>query len=318
MKTPTLNEEFAAITVRTRRLIGGSTILHLLLLLLLLYYRTSTAAPEGITEITWIEAAPPAPAVEETAPPVAKEEAKAAPVQTVRRAPTREEPVKQFRRELKRAEVEPRPQTSKSMEDVLSKRVETLESKSSASRTRMAALVTPPKVGSPSPVGLPKTTPAPRAQSDLRRTASRPSAAPAELRRSPDAPRRPTTLATPQTAPPTARGKVDPAATTSSTRNVAGAQLAGPVADRALLSHETPVYPEWAKQDGVEASVTLRFFVMSNGLVKENVLVEKTSGFRDFDNSSVAALLQWRFKALPGSAEQWGRITFHFRLSDMQ
>jgi len=316
VSTLNLNTEFAAIAVRTRRLIGGSTILHLLLLLLLMYYRTSTAAPDGITEITWIEEAPPAPAVEETAPPVAKEETKAAEVAKVKALPTRELPPQQFKRELKRSTVEPTPQKQESVEDVLSKRVETIESNSSASRTRMKSLVTPPKIGSPSPVGLPKTVPSPRAQSDLRRTATNPNAAPAQLRRTPDAPRRPAALATPNTAPPTRGSSVPTEASSSSTRNVAGAQLAGPVADRTLLSHETPVYPEWAKQDGVEASVTLRFFVQSNGLVKENVLVEKTSGFRDFDNSSVAALLQWRFEALPGSAEQWGRITFHFRLSD--
>jgi TonB family protein len=97
---------------------------------------------------------------------------------------------------------------------------------------------------------------------------------------------------------------------------VAGAQLVGPVADRSLLSHVKPVYPEWAKKDGVEASVTLRFFVLSSGLVKENILVETTSGFRDFDVASVNALIQWQFEPLAGAAEQWGRITFHFRLSD--
>ncbi len=316
MNGSTLNSEFAAITTRTRRLIGGSTILHLLLLLLLMYYRTSSAAPDGITEITWIEAAPPAPAVEETAPPVAREESKAAPVQKVRQAPTREQPVQQVKRELRRAAVEPRPQSSESVENVLARRIETLESTSSAARTRMTSLIAPPKVGSPSPVGLPRTTPAPRAQSNLKRSAPGPTAAPAQLRRAPEAPRRPVALATPGTAPPVRGSSSVPAQAASSSRNVAGAQLAGPVADRALLSHETPVYPEWAKRDGVEASVTLRFFVLSNGLVKENVLVEKTSGFRDFDNSSVAALLQWRFEALPGSVEQWGRITFHFRLSD--
>jgi TonB family protein len=99
-------------------------------------------------------------------------------------------------------------------------------------------------------------------------------------------------------------------------RNLAGAQLVGPVADRNLVSHVNPVYPEWAKREAVEASVTLYFLVLPDGRVKENVLVDKTSGFGDFDENAVNAILQWRFEAIAGTREQWGSITFHFRLTD--
>ena len=102
-------------------------------------------------------------------------------------------------------------------------------------------------------------------------------------------------------------------------RTLAGAQLAGPIADRAVLRHGSPEYPEWAKRDGVEATVTLYFIVRPDGSVKENILVQKTAGFGDFDDSARAALATWRFAPLGAgrTGEQWGTITFHFRLKDV-
>lgn len=95
-----------------------------------------------------------------------------------------------------------------------------------------------------------------------------------------------------------------------------GVSLAGPVSDRALLSFGTPTYPEWAKRDGVEVTVALYFTVLPNGRVKENVLIEKTSGYLDFDQRARSSLLSWRFETLGDGAtsEQWGRIEFNYRL----
>jgi TonB family protein len=101
-------------------------------------------------------------------------------------------------------------------------------------------------------------------------------------------------------------------------RTLAGAQLLGPIADRPILSYAKPVYPDWAKREAVEGSVTLYFIVRADGTVKENVLVQKTAGFEDFDESARAALRAWRFEPLRGgrTGEQWGTITFHFRLRE--
>jgi len=101
-------------------------------------------------------------------------------------------------------------------------------------------------------------------------------------------------------------------------RTLAGAQLAGPIADRAIVHSVTPAYPDWAKRDGVEAAVTLYFIVRADGTVKENILVQKTAGFGDFDDSARAALAAWKFEPLRGgrTGEQWGTITFHFRLRE--
>jgi TonB family protein len=68
----------------------------------------------------------------------------------------------------------------------------------------------------------------------------------------------------------------------------------------------------------VEGSVTIYFVVLPDGRVKENIMLQKTSGFSDFDDNALNALKMWRFKPLEGGAtgEQWGTITFHYRLTD--
>ena len=97
-----------------------------------------------------------------------------------------------------------------------------------------------------------------------------------------------------------------------------GISLAGEVCDRHLLSHLVPQYPEWAKREGVEVTVRLYFTVLPGGKVKENILIESTSGFDDFDRRARNALATWRFEQLPSgsSKEQWGRIEFKYRLRD--
>jgi len=102
-------------------------------------------------------------------------------------------------------------------------------------------------------------------------------------------------------------------------RTVAGASLAGPIADRRVLSTVVPDYPDWAKREAVEGSVTLYFVVRADGTVKENVVIQKTAGFGDFDDNARTALRAWRFEPLNGgrTGEQWGTITFHFRLRDV-
>lgn len=102
-------------------------------------------------------------------------------------------------------------------------------------------------------------------------------------------------------------------------RTVAGASLAGPIADRKVLSTEVPDYPDWAKREAVEGSVTLYFVVRTDGTVKENVVIQKTAGFGEFDDNARTALRAWKFEPLRGgrTGEQWGTITFHFRLRDV-
>lgn len=123
----------------------------------------------------------------------------------------------------------------------------------------------------------------------------------------------PTGLPAETSTPAPARGN-----DTVARRVAAGAMLAGPIADRPVVAYTRPVYPEWAKRDAVEGSVTLYFHVRPDGGVQENVLVQKTAGFEDFDENARAALRAWRFAPLGGgrTGEQWGTITFHYRLRE--
>jgi TonB family protein len=104
----------------------------------------------------------------------------------------------------------------------------------------------------------------------------------------------------------------------SARRALAGAMLAGPIADRPVVTYVRPIYPDWAKRDAVEGRVTLYFVVGPDGSVRENVLVQKTAGFEDFDESARTALRMWRFAPLRDgrTGEQWGTITFNFRLQE--
>lgn len=308
-----ITAELGAIAVRTRRMIYGSIVLHAVLLAWLLVHRSVSAQSEGLTEITWVEVAPPT-RTERAAPPVAREETKMAPAQEVAQKPSRLEPEQQFKRDLKRAALEPLPQQAMATQDVISSRLSSLTNDARESDTRIAQMVPPPRVGTPSLAGVERAPAVRSAPSELERERSaRP--APVDLSRS-----RPTSVQTaavvPNIRPEVDSPRVATLGDSGASRTLAGAQLAGPVADRDLLSYVTPEYPEWAKREGVEGSVTLYFLVLPDGRVKENVLVDKTSGVGDFDDNAVAALLTWRFAAIAATREQWGTITFHFRLAD--
>jgi len=316
MSSEIIEREFESITRRTRRWVGGSTVVHLLLLLLFAYHQSAATATTGLTEITWVEKASPAPP-EVTAPPVAREETKKSPIQRVLRRLSRTKPAKKFKRELTRSTVEPTPQSPRAVEDVLTRKLDSSKQTNGASKTSIASMVPPPKIGKPTPVGVPDTPKKASERTDLTRDANPTKGTPSELSRIPTPTRKRSAVATVPTVDKARRASPE-TAPSDAVRYLAGAKLAGQVADRELVSYEKPVYPEWAKTDGIEGSVTLRFYVLSDGRVKDNIFVEKTSGFSDFDGNAVAALRTWRFEPLPGSGEQWGAITFHYRLSDVR
>ncbi len=95
-----------------------------------------------------------------------------------------------------------------------------------------------------------------------------------------------------------------------------GMEISGPLAGRKILSAVLPRYPDWARAQGVQAEVTIRFFVSPEGFVLERMMLERTSGYKELDDLSMEALRQMRFVPLAGSQEdQWGSITFRFRLN---
>lgn len=298
-----------AIATRTRKAMMWSLLVHVILLTLLTLYRHLTPGPMGITEITWLEPEPVQAAVPETPNPPIQES-----VQTPHRTPAPEPEKEHFRRELVRAVVEPRPQDIDAFEDRLKDRLEALQRDATKKTDRISELADPGKSLKPraaEPTLNPGSATRDLARSDV------PTSAPIQLHRTE------TTKAAPNLAvsdAPKPTFDTAPAKVTESTasRNLAGAQLMGPVADRPLLSMTKPIYPEWAKREAIEASVTLRFFVLPDGSVKENILIERTSGFQDFDRNAITALGSWKFEKLGKDerGEQWGTITFHYRLTD--
>jgi len=289
------------------RAMSWSFAAHAALLLWLLLHQSVAEKLPPLVEIAWLEpepvqiaSAPPpasAPVVEESAP--------------VQKIPV---PEQKFERLVRQADVEPAPQHPDALDDQLSDKLDALQNSlrntrpdlavtaKSDVRTRPTMATAPSKVTSPSSL--------------VRSDAPDTKVPPAELTRSTTRSSRPTLAVAPkedntQRAPAMATPDEN-----SARKTLDGAQLVGPVADRAVLSHRLPTYPAWAMKEAVEATVTLYFVVLPDGRVKDNVLVQKTSGHADFDRNAQEALRAWRFEELPGAGEQWGTITFHFKLRD--
>lgn len=309
MNVSHLSLEMNSIRIRTHRLTALSFGIHVLLLLWLILMPKITRDEVVITEITWLEPAPPAP----VSPPVLM--AKSTPPQE-RQVPNRQPSVhdmrEHFRREKPEAAVTLEPQKRKTATDKLNERLSLLQTNKVSEPAKISVPVSPSPVGNSALAGLSEE--APRPEELTRREI--PGSAPIELNRTPKKTQRAATISTPlpeREVTPTRSQKTD----TQAQRTLAGASLTGPVADRPLLFYCKPEYPEWAKQEAVEGSVRITFVVLPDGRIKENIIVEKTSGFSDFDENAVKALLTWRFEPIAEgkTGEQWGTITFHYRLS---
>lgn len=93
--------------------------------------------------------------------------------------------------------------------------------------------------------------------------------------------------------------------------------ITGPLKDRRIEKQVAPEYPAWAQSQGIEASVVLEFTVDPSGLVKQNIVVRRTSGYSKLDETAIRALRLWKFVPLPPdkNEEQVGLITFNYTLS---
>jgi len=303
-----LTHEFAASKERFQKTLAISLVLHLLLFAWLILRESISEAPEGIVEIAWLDPVPQAP------PPVqVREPAKPAPVvkaKVVPPSPTEEK----FQREQQPAVVAPTPQELTANRDMVKERLAALTPAKLPSTALTAEPRTTHSLLSSAPVEAPD--PGLKASAvDLNRADTvRPS--PADLKRGPVEPKRHAPAIVAATVETPLAAAAVPDMESVARRTLEGAELAGQIANRPVISHTMPVYPEWAKSQAVEATVTLYFVVLPDGRVKENIQVQKTAGFADFDLSAMAALEKWRFEALKNGApnEQWGTITFRFRL----
>jgi protein TonB len=309
-----VNREFAGIRSRTRRMLAVSLVLHTALVVYALLQKHYAPETGPLIEVTWLEpqatavaVAAPEPARSEPAPPVNP------PTNEVAVAPAPREV--RFVREAEQAEEEPRPQDRTAQRDAVRARLDDLR-KPPGQRPVLAASASPASRWLSAASAVREGTSPAAAPKELSRstTANRP----ATLERGP-APRRQSRLAVaaiPEREPAAPAMAVESDET--ATRVLGSARISGQVADRPIVAHTVPVYPEWAMREAVEARVTLRFSVLPDGRIKENIQIVKTAGFVDFDDAAVAALRRWRFVPLSGDApvEQGGLVTFEFRLRD--
>ena len=302
-----LSLELARQQSRTRKVTGISLLIHALLLLLLLLHRTITPATEVLTEITWIEPEPVRPIAAA---------ASIEPSRPVRRRPPAPKQVAEhFVRKTEKSDFAPRPQEDRAAKDILKRKLASLE-RTTRDRPKIASLATSKVSDRPSLAAVPDRSAAETGSIALERS-DRTDTRPVQLARSE---KRPVTSTVRLGTIPEKTVTAAKAARADSTarRMIDGMSLVGPVADRMLVSYDRPGYPDWAKREGIEGAVDLYFIVMPSGKVKENILVQKTSGFEDFDRNAIDALLAWKFEPLDGgrTGEQWGAITFEYQLSD--
>ncbi len=296
--------ELQNISSRTRKMVWLSAAAHGAIILWLILYRTVSPPPPAITEISWMEPEPV-----QVSKPVAA--ARPAAEKTRKKIPTPRQKQEHFVRKTSSSDFAPQPQMDRAADDRLRRKLSSLEDKALKKNTTIAGIadarnITRPRLASAPAASSNNET----AQLDRQSKSS----SPAVLNRSRPV-RKSSMNISRMPEKKVARAKIEESESTAK-RILDGARLTGPVADRNLISHRMPEYPEWAKRDGVEGSVSLYFIVLPGGEVKENILVQKTSGFSDFDERAVSALRQWKFEPLGGgkTGEQWGSITFNFRL----
>jgi len=309
MTAATFRMDSEATRIRTRWTMSVSFVAHALLFLWLALHRVAALDMPQITEITLLEPGDLAPSAPSSAPPSAS----GTPTTGVTAKSMAD---MHFKRIVAKAEMQPDPQSSWQFEDRLDARLAAMQQKAAQATAGIAPSKTPASMFGSSPAvmagGSGIGTPMP-----LNRGGGG-GGPPLPLSRGGGTGSAPALATVPEgrhgeEAPAPARGS-----DSSARRTVAGASITGPIADRPILTYSVPAYPEWAKHDAVEGAVTLYFVVRPDGSVRENILVQKTAGFEDFDENARVALHSWRFKPLrPGqSGEQWGTITFHFRLRD--
>jgi TonB family protein len=93
--------------------------------------------------------------------------------------------------------------------------------------------------------------------------------------------------------------------------------IEGPLKYRKILKMELPPYPRWAEEKAIEAAVSIRLWVDSKGIVKDNMYLEKTSGYNELDYLAKEALMKFIFVPIPKDQTQedeWGVATFRFEL----
>ena len=312
MTAATLRLDFEACRTRTRRSVGISIIFHLLLFLWILNLKSAVVESPPITEILMLD---PGDLVGTSAKASQAAAGHVNPQESL--APREVKTDARFVRSADRADVALDPMASNAIADQMAARLSkiTQEERVAVPSTAKTSLPTSSFGSGPATLGGVGSGSSPVA---LARGGNLGGAGALPLNRGGGGGG--SAAAGPATLPAVKTESAGPAQVGDATarRTIAGASVAGPIADRPVLRTVVPEYPDWAKKEAVEGAVTLYFVVRSDGTVKENVVIQKTAGFGDFDENARSAIRAWLFEPLRGgrTGEQWGTITFRFRLQN--
>lgn len=91
--------------------------------------------------------------------------------------------------------------------------------------------------------------------------------------------------------------------------------ITGQLSGRNIMRKTAPSYPRWAEEQGIQAQVAIDFTVRSDGSVKDNLMVSRTSGYPELDDLAKEALATFMFAPISGSDDQTGTAVFVYKLS---
>ena len=90
--------------------------------------------------------------------------------------------------------------------------------------------------------------------------------------------------------------------------------LTGLIAGRQIINTAKPDYPKYLRDQGIEAEVIVFFAVRSDGTVKNDARVERSSNYPELDRNAIDAIKQFQFVAIATSEDQTGYATFRYML----
>jgi TonB family protein len=100
----------------------------------------------------------------------------------------------------------------------------------------------------------------------------------------------------------------------SSGAQQSGFTISGDLTRADILKYQMPGFPSWAKQKGLSnVNVTISISVDASGNVQPTMIVRRSSGYPQWDDSVKSALRGWKFKPSEGGTRR-GSITFTFIL----
>jgi TonB family protein len=89
--------------------------------------------------------------------------------------------------------------------------------------------------------------------------------------------------------------------------------IEGLAGDRNVIYREIISYPAWARMEGMEGNIKIKFWVDPEGRIT-STRINVSSGFPELDIHAEENFRKWLFEPVKTDKEVWGIITLRFRL----